>query len=202
MSHNGKNLRKFRLICQVKDCPGASSLARVLTSHEESNKHVSNLTVGNRLSTAVFLFEEGTYHIRFLTEIMRTKGTRLTSGTHIKIPRLPAFLDDVDIEFTHLFMSAVTSPGVLHRQIREKEVNRSEASIEIVKQLGKGFVQAAPDMFPLQCPRSSEDSNFSHHLRDIEGAPFINIVRLVHLEGRVVIDKFFNLVFNHANIGA
>lgn len=94
----------------MEERPRASGRARVMASEEERKHNVSDFSVGECTSVAVFLVREGREHVRVLHHAFA----------------VPPVLEDVEVVFCHLLVRDVTFPVTWQGKFREHEVNRGE----------------------------------------------------------------------------
>ena len=99
---------------KVEKGPGTSGRTRMLTTHKESNHHVSNLCISERATRTVFLLHKSRNHIMFMLQKYIFNNSDKKKVTHIVIAISP-FLDDVNIKLAHLDMSPVSFPIALQR---------------------------------------------------------------------------------------
>lgn len=175
-------LGNIRTRGQTEQNPRDRGGRTVLTSHEQSNHHVSNLLVGNHLASLVFAVHQVPDHVR-----LAVFGLSLAA--------VASSLDDLHVCLGHLALSSVALAVLGERCPGKHEVDGGEAHVEIVVQVGEGAVELGADFLTLKRTTGGVDCQLGHGLGDVE-------LTSITLEPVGVLEKVLCLGGNDGYVGA
>jgi hypothetical protein len=132
----------------------------VLTCHEDSNHHVSDIRIGKFDAVLVCAPSQGCNHIvLILVPLVRRlrNPLRRTYRNDFAGPPLP---DDVPVKFADLLVRLIPPDVDGQGQIGEHEIDGDKPGIEIPEKFGELRVKAVADLLALQRARGCEDDQF------------------------------------------
>lgn len=129
----------------------------MLACHEKGNHHVGNLAVGDGCAVLVLAVPAARKEkISHQSKNSSKEDTHqvpyhvLFSGLRRGISGLTSLLDDGHVRFGHLLLRIIASPVLWKRCPWQHKVDRGEAHVEVVVEIGKGRVELVANLLALQ----------------------------------------------------
>lgn len=149
----------------------------MLACHEKGNHHVGNLAVGNGCAVLVLAVPAARKEkISHQSKNSSKEDTHqvpyhiLFSGLRRGISGLTSLLDDGHVRFGHLLLRIIASPVLWKRCPWQHKVDRGEAHVEVVVEIGKGRVELVANLLALQRAAGSVDGQFGKSRRQVHRA--------------------------------
>ena len=98
-------------------------------------------------------------------------------------------------------MSPIAAPVAGQRKVGEQEVNRGEASIQIVVEVCNARIESISNFLALKSPGCGEDCDLREGLEGMETAPAISTAGLEDREGRARVEVVVELLDDEGNVG-
>lgn len=180
--------------------PGASGRGSVLAGHEEGDHDVGDFVLLEGTTVFVALLNEGGHGVFFVLCMSLESGSKRKRNVTHDFTSCNTLPEDVNVELGHLLVGSVPLPVTGQREVGEQEVERREASVEIIVQASERLVERRSNLLALEGPGGGENGDFLHDIDNVERAPFA--LGLGGGEAWLGGDEVLNLLFDHADVRA